>query len=116
MIEENRNKVRDYVKENLFERLVFVWNKHALEQGEVVHKDFLKNCRPVVANGELVDATDNDAETYMNYLWAVLVKDNSYREWLCQKRSSRYQAMQDKFASECCTECDNLCGRVVVCP
>jgi hypothetical protein len=44
-IEEDKNEVQDYVKEVLFEKVEFVWNKGALQPGGVLHKDYLMNCR-----------------------------------------------------------------------
>jgi hypothetical protein len=99
-IEKDKDKVRDYVKEKLYERVIFVWKKSALDQGSVFHRDYMSNCRLIIANGTLVNTADNEAKSYMNFLWAVMVKDNCYREWMCQKRSSRYQAIQDGFTSK----------------
>jgi hypothetical protein len=42
-IEEDKNEVQDYVKEVLFEKVVFVWNKGAQQLGGVLHKDYLTN-------------------------------------------------------------------------
>jgi hypothetical protein len=36
--------VQDYVKEVQFEKVVFVWNKGALQPGGVLHEDYLMNC------------------------------------------------------------------------
>jgi len=102
LLDEDKDKVRNYVKEELFERLVFLWSKADLELGGILHKDYVKNCRARLADGKLVDCTDREAETYMNLLWQVMVKDNCYCEWLSHKRSSRYQAVQDKFMSKYC--------------
>ena len=99
-IEEDKNEIQDYVKEVLFEKVVFVWNKGALQPGGVLHKDYLMNCRAKIAGGKLMNATDSEAEMYMNLLWTMMVKENCYREWLSHKRSAKYQAVQDKFASE----------------
>jgi len=99
-VEEDKNKVREYVMDDLFERAPFVGRRSDLRHGGVLHKDFLKNCRSKIADGALVQATNRDAESYMNTIWSTLVKDNSYSTWLSMKRSSRYQAMQDKFESE----------------
>jgi hypothetical protein len=30
-----------------------------------------------------MNATDSDAETYMNLLWTMMLKENCYWEWLC---------------------------------
>jgi hypothetical protein len=68
-IEEDKNEVQDYVKEVLFEAVVFFWNKGTLQQGGVLHKDYLMNCRAKIAGSKLVNATDSEAETYMNLLW-----------------------------------------------
>jgi hypothetical protein len=58
------------------------------------------NCRAKIADGKLMNAMDSEAETYMNLLWTMMVKENCYQEWLSHKRSVKYQAVQDKFASE----------------
>jgi len=100
LVAEDINKVRHYVKEDLFERLVFVWNDGALNTGGVLHGDFLRNCRPLLADGTLVDLMDNEANTYMNGIWEKLVADNSYTTWLRQVRSSRYQAVENMFKSK----------------
>jgi hypothetical protein len=100
-VEKDKDKVRDYVKEKLYERVIFVWKKSPLDQGGVFHRDYMSNCCSIIADGTLVNANDNEAKSYMNFLWAVMVKDNCYyQEWMCQKRSSRYQAIQDGFTSK----------------
>jgi len=48
----------------------------------------------------LLSMSNNDTETYMNMLWDVLVKDKCYPQWLSQKRTGRYQAIENKFTSE----------------
>jgi hypothetical protein len=58
------------------------------------------NCRAKIAGSKLMNATDSEAETYMNLLWNMIVKGNCYQEWLSHKCSAKYQAVQDKFASE----------------
>jgi hypothetical protein len=42
-IEEDKNEVQDYVKEVLFEKVVFVWNKVTLQLGGVLHNNYLTN-------------------------------------------------------------------------
>ena len=44
-IEEDKNKVRDYVKDELFEWVIFVWDKSALQSNGVLHQDYMKNCK-----------------------------------------------------------------------
>jgi hypothetical protein len=88
------------MKEVLFEKVVFVWNKCALQPGGLLHKDYLMNCRANFAGGKLMNAMDSEAETYMNLLWTMMVNNNCYREWPSHKRSAKYQAVQDKIASE----------------
>jgi hypothetical protein len=88
------------VKKGLFEKVVFIWNKGTLQLGGVLHKDYLMTCRAKIAGNKLMNATDSEAEMYMNLLWTMMVKENVYREWLSHKRSVKYQAVRDKFASE----------------
>jgi hypothetical protein len=99
-IEEDKNEIRDYVKEVLFEKVVFIWNKGALQPGVVLHKGYLTNCRAKIAGSKLMNAMDSEAEMYMHLLWTIMVKENCYREWLSHKRSAKYQAVEDMFASE----------------
>jgi hypothetical protein len=79
-IEEDKNEIQDYVKEVLFEKVVFIWNKGALQPGGVLHKDYLMNCRAKIAGSKLMNATYSEAETYMNLLWTMMVKENCYQE------------------------------------
>jgi hypothetical protein len=58
------------------------------------------NCRGKIAGGKMMNATDSEAATYMYLLWTMMVKENCYGEWLSHKHSAKYQAVQDKFASE----------------
>jgi len=99
-VKNDVTKVREYVKSNLFEKVVFVWQKTALARGGKLHQDYLKNCRALVAEGKLVDMADSEAVTYMNLLWDTMTKDRCYVDWTKTKRSNTYQAMQDKFMSE----------------
>jgi hypothetical protein len=73
-IEKDKDKVRDYVKEKLYERVIFVWKKSALDQGSMFHRDYMSNCCLIIADRTLVKAADNEAKSYMNFLWAVMVK------------------------------------------
>jgi hypothetical protein len=73
------------VKEVLFEKVVFIWNKGALQPGGVLQKDYLTNCRAKIAGSKLMNATDSKTETYMNLLWTMMVKKNCYRERLSHK-------------------------------
>jgi hypothetical protein len=54
-IEEDKNEVQDYVKEVLLEKVVFIWNKVALQLGGVLHNDYLMNCRAKIAGGKLMN-------------------------------------------------------------
>jgi hypothetical protein len=54
-IEEDKNEIQDYVKEVFFEKVVFIWNKGALQPGGVLHKDYLMNCRAKIAARKQAD-------------------------------------------------------------
>jgi len=67
----DQNKVWDYVKDELFQRLVFVWTKASLAERQFLHADFLKSCKLKIADGMLENAMEQEAAHYMNMLWAA---------------------------------------------
>lgn len=90
--------VRDYVKTKLFEKSVVVWHKSALAKNGVFHKDYMKNCRALIADGRLMVVSNEEAEGYMNVLWTRVEK--YYVTWMAKKHSGSYQAILDGFMSE----------------
>lgn len=100
LFESDRNVVRDYVKKDLFERLVFIWDERALATNGALYRSYTANCRSLIADGQLVNASDEEANTYMELLWTMMMKDENYPKWLQQKRSNAHQAMADKFRSK----------------
>jgi hypothetical protein len=61
--------VRVYVKSKLFKKSVVVWHKSALAKNGVFHKDYMKNCCALIADGCLMVMRNEEAEGYMNMLW-----------------------------------------------
>jgi hypothetical protein len=100
LLDSDQRVVRDYVKSELWEKVVFLWSQKSLDREGMLHKAFLKDCRHLLSGGKLMSASDEDAETYMNILWMRMTKDGCYKVWLGQRRSNTYQAMQDKFESK----------------
>ncbi len=96
----DRKKVELYVKENLWYRSVFLFAKSSLDRGKHLHTDYMTNCRSLLANGDLINAEDSVAESYMNCLWDGMVRDEKYQLWMGQKRSNTYQAVQNSFTGE----------------
>jgi len=92
------NVICCYVKKRLFEKSVVVWNKSALTKNGVFHKDYMKNCKALIADGRLMTASSEEAEGYMNMLWQRVEK--LYGKWMAKKRSGTYQAIQDGFMSK----------------
>jgi hypothetical protein len=92
--------VGKYVKDVLFEKMVFLWDRKALDTNGKLHKDYLENCQPLLANGKLVPLSKEEARPYMNLVWNLMVKDGCYNNWLSNKRSNSYQAVQNSFMSE----------------
>ena len=81
-VENDRRNVEAYVKDILFEKVVFVWEKSSLDRGGKLHQDYLKNCRALLAEGKLTNIGDDEAVTYMNLLWDGMTKDKCYVRWL----------------------------------
>jgi hypothetical protein len=65
-----------------------------------LHKDYLENCWLLLANGKLVPLSKVEARPYMNIVWNLMVKDGCYNNWLSNKRSNSYQAVQNSFKSK----------------
>jgi hypothetical protein len=74
-VENDWRKVEAYVKNILFEKVVFVWEKSSLDQGGKLHQNYLKNWRALLAEGKLTNIGDNEAVMYMNLLWDGMIKD-----------------------------------------
>lgn len=64
----------------------------------------MKNCKSLIADGGLYNVGDEDAKSYMNFLWNKMTEEEWYKKWMQSKRSNSYQAMQDRFMSECCIQ------------
>jgi len=99
-LKEDINQVRNYIKEDLFYRVIFIWDDEQLKEGAVLHTDFIDKCKPLLANGELMDAAQAETDAYLKYLWTTMLKDKCYQDWLGLKHSNAYQAVQDKFLSK----------------
>jgi len=84
-VREDINRVRRYVKEELFYDTIFIWDNEQLDEGSHLHSDFLASCKPILANGDLMIAPEKETETYMKFLWTRLMRDKSYRRWLTEK-------------------------------
>jgi len=100
-VQEDLNKICEYVKEDLFYKVIFVYDDAQLAEGSVLHKDFIDKCKPMIADGALITAPEEDAQAYLKYIWTLMVKDKCYRDWLSLKCSNAYQAVQDRFMSKC---------------
>jgi hypothetical protein len=87
--------VGKYVKDVLFEKTVFLWDRKALDANGKLHKDYLENCRLQLGNGKLVPLSEEEAQPYMNIVCNLMVKDGCYNNWFSNKRSSLYQAGQN---------------------
>ncbi len=101
LVDSDLKAVEKYVKNVLFERVCYLWKRSSLDEGGLLHKDYLKNCRSLIADGQLANLNDNvDFKPYMNILWAIMKKDGCYNTWLSSKRSNTYQALLNSFQSE----------------
>jgi hypothetical protein len=100
LVERDIEVVGNYVRSDLFMRTIFVFDNKQLDKGGPLHKDYLKNCRSLLANGTLTDLNDDVVVQYMNIVWARMTKEGQYKAWLSRKRSNAYQALQNSFQSE----------------
>jgi hypothetical protein len=100
LVELDIKAVGNYVRGDLFTRTIFVFDNKQLDEGGPLHKDYLKNCQSLLANGTLTDLNDDAVVQYMNIVWARMTKEGQYKAWLSRKRSNAYQALQNSFQSE----------------
>jgi hypothetical protein len=100
LVERDIKVVGNYVRGDLFTRTIFVFDNKQLDEGGPLHKDYLKNCQSLLANGTLTDLNDDVVVQYMNIVWARMTKEGQYKAWLSRKRSNAYQALQNSFQSE----------------
>jgi hypothetical protein len=77
---------------------VVVWQKSALAKSGVFHKDYMKSCRALIADGCLMVISNEEAEGYMNMLWTRV--ERLYITWMAKKHSRSYKAILDRFMSE----------------
>jgi len=101
LVVSDKNKVQWYIKDILFEKVIFILDQDSLKKGEVLHQDYLDNCKGLIADGQLEKLSDEEAEMYMNLFWNIMTKDGCYNKWMQSKQSNTYQAMRDKFMSKC---------------
>jgi len=90
-------KIKKYVKEELFQRVIFMFTDDQMDEGSFFHKDYMTNCRDLVGGRGMSDEDDDAEDPYMTHLWTIMAKEKSYKKWLSSKRSNTYQAVQDKF-------------------
>ena len=90
-------KVRDYVKESLFQRSIFIFDEKEMEETGMLYVDFVQNCGPKLMDGMLKDIPEQEQKSYQKFLWMKMKEKKMYHEWLAIKRSNAYQAQQDKF-------------------
>jgi len=100
IVKIQKNIVRDYVCKFLFERSIFILKKGSLEIDGKLHRDYLKSCRPLLFDGELMTVDEDVSKPCMNLLWNLMQKEDCYVKWMQNKRSNTYQAMQHGFNSE----------------
>jgi hypothetical protein len=102
LVEIDIKKVGKYVKSDLFEQMIFLWDQKALEvDSSMLHKDYITNCKSLVGGSSLIGATDDDAALYMTCLWNKMTERECYKKRMQTKQSNSYQALQDRFMSKC---------------
>ena len=97
-------KVMRYVKDDLFFRVIDVFNDDQFKVNSFLYKDFMTRVKTTLTGKGHDDPLDSNGKAYMKYIWMRLGIKKSYKEWLAMKRSNAYQAVQDRFYRKCGTE------------
>jgi hypothetical protein len=61
LVEIDIKKVGKYVKSDLFEQTIFLWEQKALEVDGVLHKDYITNCKSLNNPNLLVEQNDRES-------------------------------------------------------
>jgi hypothetical protein len=85
LVEIDINIIRDYVKDYLFGRVVFLWDKVQLDKSGVLYNDRIRNCRGKIAEGTLLNVSEEHTMTYMDLVWSQMTQQNIYAKWLSSK-------------------------------
>jgi hypothetical protein len=103
LVECDIKVVGNYVRGNLFTRTIFVFDNKQLDEGGPLHKDYLKNCQSLLANGTLTDLNDDAVVQYMNTVWARMTKEGQYKAWLSRKDQmhTRHFRIHSKVSCSC---------------
>jgi hypothetical protein len=59
LVEIDIQKVGKYVKSDLFEQTIFLWDQKTLEVDGVLHKAYITNSKSLVGGSGLIGATDD---------------------------------------------------------
>lgn len=100
LVDIDIRRVGEYVREDLFQRTVFLWDKNQLEIDGALYNDYMNNCQAKIADGALLNVGNREAKNYMNLVWVTMTKRDLYAKWLGAKRTNSYQSMRDKFMSK----------------
>jgi len=95
-------QVKRYVKEDLYRRVIAVFDDDQMAQGSFLHRDYMSKCEDIIGRTVHPESpTTKPTKALMNYVWMNVSKEKLYYKWLCVKRSNSYQSVQDKFYSKC---------------
>lgn len=100
-VSKDMKRVKHYVKNDLFLKVIDIFNDNQFEEGSWMHKDYMKNCRIMLTGRRIGERLTENEKSYMKFLWTKMKSEKCYKKWLASKRSNAYQAVQDRFNREC---------------
>ena len=100
-VAEDMREAMRYVKDDLFCRVIDVYDDNDLKEGKYFHEDFMKNLVPKVTGKTRHEPLSGNWKACIKHLWTQLRLKKSYKTWLAMKRSNSHQAVQDRFFREC---------------
>jgi hypothetical protein len=86
----------EYIKNNLFTKVKFVYVNAQWEVGERIYNDYIKCCEGRMGSS----MTEAARKTYMQTLWLTALTKKLQNKALIQKRSAIYTVMQNKFSGK----------------
>ena len=105
-VAEHMRRISEFVKNDVFKFMKFVFNQNLLDEKGSVHQHFLYHVESKLSIPS--HWTKEERLAYYNALWRKMKEKRregeakiGYNNWLSEKRTSVYRSLQSKFECKC---------------
>ena len=100
----------EYIKNDLFPKVKFVYDNEDWEVGNRIYNDYLKKCNEKMG---LRTMTEVEKTRNMEKIWLSAQTKNLQKKALVQKRSAVYTVMRNKFDGKYNLECVCALNKII---